>query len=105
MGGVPSIITGNGIAGPISSTMLSDVESPRLCSPGERMEWLYNVAWCMFTEAEMESGLAWAVIRPQFEGMVASEDDLPAETALPTKKVTKAQKKKLRIFLKNNRTI
>lgn len=105
MGGVPSIITGNGIAGPISSTMLSDVESPRLCSPGERLEWLYNVAWCMFTEAEMESGLAWAVIRPQFEGLVASEDDLPAETALPTKKVTKAQKKKLRIFLKNNRTI
>ena len=73
LAGVPAIILGNAIARPISSTSLDDIENPRLATKEEVEQWLYNIAWCMFTEQEMRDGLAWRVIRPQFSGEIINE--------------------------------
>jgi hypothetical protein len=63
MDGVPSIVLGNGIAAPISSRSLSDIESPRLASHDERRQWLNNCAWCQFKLEEFRSGMGWQVIK------------------------------------------
>lgn len=66
--GVPSIVLGHGIAGPISSTSLDDIEAPYLASSAERRQWLNNVAWTQFHALdEFESGMAWRVIRDMVE--------------------------------------
>jgi len=62
--GVPSIVLGHGIAGPISSTDLSELENPRLATDEERRQWLNNVAWTQFHALdEFENGMAWEVIK------------------------------------------
>lgn len=66
--GIPSIVLGDAIARPISSTDLKDIVTPRLASDEERLQWLSNIAWCMFTELEMEMGIPWQTIKPQFDG-------------------------------------
>lgn len=57
--GVPSIILGPGVAWPISSHKLKAIETP-LRQP--RHQWLANLAYHQFTEAEMASGFAWSTI-------------------------------------------
>lgn len=66
--GVPSIVLGNGIAKPISSHSLKALEEPYRATTEERDQWLWNIAWSMFTEAEMQTGLAWQAVRAQLEG-------------------------------------
>ena len=62
--GVPNIVLGHGIAGPISSKHLTELETPRLASNDERQQWLNNVAWTQFHALdEYTSGMAWKVIR------------------------------------------
>lgn len=63
LAGVPSIVLGEGIARPISSTSLDDIESPRLASHEERKQWLANVAWCQFSLEEYNSGLPVETIK------------------------------------------
>lgn len=54
--GVPSIILGDGVAAPISSTRLEDVADPRI---GKREQWLANLAYHQYTEAELRTGEAF----------------------------------------------
>lgn len=63
--GVPCIILGDGVAKPISSTDLDEVEDPRLASDAERGQWAANLAYQQWTLSEMFSGEAWATIRGQ----------------------------------------
>lgn len=63
--GVPSVILGDGVARPISSTAIEDAENPRLASNDERMQLLANLAYCQFTLDEFADGRAWSVLRPQ----------------------------------------
>lgn len=63
MAGIPSIILGPGVMGPISSRDLADLEHPRMAGKAERSQLLANLAYHQWTEAEMASGLAWGVIR------------------------------------------
>lgn len=66
--GVPSLVLGHGIAGPISSTDLSELENPRLASDDERRQWLNNVAWTQFHALdEFSNGMAWKIIRDMVE--------------------------------------
>lgn len=54
--GVPSIVLGDGVAAPISSTRLEEVVSPVL---GKREQWLANLAYHQWTEREMREGAAF----------------------------------------------
>lgn len=63
--GVPSIILGDGVSMPISSTDLSEVENPRLADIKERRQWLANLMYQQWTMIEYQSGEAWAVIKEQ----------------------------------------
>ena len=63
--GVPSIILGDGVSMPISSTDLSEVENPRLADIKERRQWLANLMYQQWTMNEYQSGEAWAVIKEQ----------------------------------------
>lgn len=54
--GVPSIVLGDGIAAPISSTDLEAVRDPQL---GKRDQWLANLAYHQWTEEEFRSGEAF----------------------------------------------
>ena len=63
LAGVPSIVLGQGVARPISSTSLEEIENPRLATDEERQQWVNNVAWCQFKKEEMNSGLAWDTIK------------------------------------------
>lgn len=91
--GIPSVVLGNAIARPISSTDLQDVERPRLASEQERLQWLYNIAWCMFTEAEMEMSIPWQALRPQLFGE-PFDDTLVKIVAGHSMKPSKAMLKK-----------
>jgi hypothetical protein len=66
--GVPSVVLGVGIAKPISSTDLSELENPHLAPEHVRQQWLNNVAWTQFHALdEFHSGMAWKVIRDMVE--------------------------------------
>ena len=60
--GIPSIVLGDAVARPISSTSLDEIEQP---FRGKRLQWFANLAYHQFTEPEMQSGLAWQHIREQ----------------------------------------
>lgn len=62
MEGVPTIVLGEGITKPISSTSLDDLKSPRLASDKQVGQWLANLAWWQWTPAEMAAGDCWAFL-------------------------------------------
>lgn len=64
--GIPSIILGEAVMKPISSTSLKEIESPRLARDSEREAVLRFLAYSQWTMGEMNDGLAWATIRKQF---------------------------------------
>lgn len=63
--GVPTIVLGDAVMKPISSTDLADLESPRLASDGEREAVLRFLAYNQWTLTEMLDGKAWPTIRRQ----------------------------------------
>ncbi len=63
--GVPSIILGNGVAKPISSTDIEDIDRPYLASMKDRRRWLANLLYWQWTEAEFASGQAWRRMRAE----------------------------------------
>jgi hypothetical protein len=56
--GVPSIVLGDGVLRPISSTSLDDIEQPILASDIDRRQLLCNLAYCQWSLAEIKSGAA-----------------------------------------------
>ncbi len=60
MAGIPSIVLGDAVALPISSTDLDEIERPKR-SP-HREQWAANLAYHQFTEIEFASGFAFDVI-------------------------------------------
>lgn len=65
LAGVPSIVLGEAVAKPISSTGIEDVEHPRLASNTERQALLNFLAYQQWTMQEMIDGKAWEIIRRQ----------------------------------------
>lgn len=68
LAGVPVIVLGEAVAKPISSTVIEDIENPRLASEEERWQWLSNLAYQQWTLHEFASGEAWKYIRPVIYG-------------------------------------
>lgn len=62
--GVPSIVLGDAVAAPISSTDLAGLRKPKRET---RDQWLANLAYHQWTEDEFASGEAWATISRQIE--------------------------------------
>lgn len=65
LAGIPVITLGPAVAKVISSHELTDVEAPWLASKTERRQWLANLAYWQWTQAEMASGAAWDFIGGQ----------------------------------------
>ena len=65
LAGVPSIILGDAVARPISSTLVADINDPHIVSDGMRMRLLRNVAYHQWTVSEFADGSAWEFIRSE----------------------------------------
>lgn len=63
LAGVPSVVLGDAVARPISSTELEDVVDPLIASDQDRLKLLSNLAYWQWTLPEMESGAAWDFLR------------------------------------------
>lgn len=59
LSGVPSIVLGDAIARPISSTSLDDINAPLLAAPDDRARLLASLSYCQFRLNELASG--WAI--------------------------------------------
>lgn len=70
LAGVPSIVLGDAIAGPISSTRLEDIEDPLLASDGGRLALLASLAYCQFRASEISSGWGVDEIKTQLREVV-----------------------------------
>jgi hypothetical protein len=64
--GVPSVVLGNAVTRPISSTDLAQIEEPYLASDEERRQLLANLAWTQFFIHEWTDGSAWRKLRELF---------------------------------------
>lgn len=62
--GIPSIVLGDAVAAPISSTDFLRFRKPRR---EPREQWFANLAYHQWTEAEFASGEAWATISHQVD--------------------------------------
>lgn len=97
--GVPCIVLGEGIAKPISSHSIADVENPYLATESQCSQWLANIAWTMFTEVEMASGLAWMALKPQLSGGIIDDSTIPDDLVVGrVKKPSKAHLKKAGLY-------
>lgn len=65
LAGVPCIVLGNCVAGPVSrfSGFPNDLADPYWAPRADREQWISNLAYCHFTPPEIESGFAWATIK------------------------------------------
>ena len=64
--GVPSIILGNGVMRPISSTDISQVEELYFATEEERRQLLANLAWSQWTLREWQNGSAWHHVKTTY---------------------------------------
>jgi hypothetical protein len=70
LSGVPSIVLGDAIAGPISSRSLDDIENPFLADDGGRLSLLANLAYCQFRASEISTGWGINEIKTQLREVV-----------------------------------
>ncbi len=63
LSGVPSIVLGNAVARPVSSTSLNDVDDPKMVGTELRREWLRRLSWWQWSLSEMQSGAMWTRVR------------------------------------------
>ena len=62
MMGKPAICLGPNAAAVVSSTMLADVENPRIPTDDERWAWLRHLSYSQFSFDEMSNGTAWRIL-------------------------------------------
>lgn len=63
--GIPSVVLGEAVAKPISSTEISEIENPRLARDKERTALFNFLAYHQFTMEELAKGAGWATLRPE----------------------------------------
>lgn len=68
--GVPVIVLGDGVAKPISSTDLADIEEPLQLGQDARLQWAANLAYWQYTLAEFATGEAWDFLGEQIHHAV-----------------------------------
>lgn len=65
--GIPCIVLGNGVARPISSTCLSEIEAPLMASDADRKRWLAGLSYWQWTLKELANGEALEYIEGQMQ--------------------------------------
>lgn len=68
LAGVPCLVTGDAVAKPISAVGCEQIENLIMVDDAARQQWLANLAYQQWTQAEMGSGEAWNHIRPEIYG-------------------------------------
>lgn len=68
LAGIPCVVLGDAVAKPISSTELSDLESPLMAKRRDRNAWLAALSYQQWTLGEYSTGEAWQIIRPLIYG-------------------------------------
>lgn len=63
--GVPCVVLGNAVAGPISSRTLGEVNDPLWLNRRNREQWAANLAYTHFTPDEIAAGFAWKTLKEQ----------------------------------------
>jgi hypothetical protein len=61
--GKPAITLGPNAAASVCSTSIAEIESIRRPSLDEIQAWAQHMAYCQFTEAEMQDGTAWGILQ------------------------------------------
>lgn len=72
--GVPSIILGDAVAKPISSTSIEDINDPMM---GERGNWLQRLVHWQWTEREMSRGHCWRFMKPHIADLLEGRERWP----------------------------
>lgn len=65
LSGIPTVIIGDGVTRPISTTDLAAIEHPRVPTDDQRLQLLANLAYWQWTLAEMATGDAWRFLETQ----------------------------------------
>ncbi len=60
--GIPVLNTGLCASEPISENDIRNVQDPFIPSEGGRRQWLADIAYCQFTQAEISDGTAWNIL-------------------------------------------
>lgn len=69
LNGIPVIELGYGVARPIASRHLKDVEDVFVPTEDERQRWLRQISYVQWRVDEIASGKAWAHLRPIIESL------------------------------------
>jgi len=67
LAGIPALVLGDGIARPISSTSLAEIENLRKVPREQVYQWACDWAYCQWTAEEMRSGEMWKTLRRVLE--------------------------------------
>jgi len=70
LAGIPSIVTGDAVMRPISSTRLDEIEAPHLADDGGRLSLLSSLAYCQFRLSEISQGWGVHEIKAQLQEIV-----------------------------------
>lgn len=65
LAGIPGIVLGTAITKPISLCSLQNIETPYMAPELDRLQLLNDLGYCQWSQAEYESGEAWATLRPE----------------------------------------
>ena len=63
--GVPVFTLGPNAAGILGLSDLSKIETPRIPSMSERLDWLSHLSYSQFTQTEISNGTAWRILNNQ----------------------------------------
>lgn len=69
LAGVPAIVLGNGVAGPVAEPRIPFIPQPRWVSHEERVQWISNLCYSHFRPQEIEDGSAWAIVKEQLHAL------------------------------------
>lgn len=65
MRGIPTVCLRPCAASPVAMRNISELEAPTFPSDDARLQWLHNLAWCQWTDEEIEQGHMWHFIKEE----------------------------------------
>ena len=73
--GIPVIATDEGnFTWGVTERKLNNVENLNLATEQEVQQWLYNLAYCQWTPAEMEEGIVWNHLRSTIDTLLKEQE-------------------------------